>query len=190
MHLAATDMELSLRSSLDAQVEGDGAVVVPGRLLVDLVRLLPDNEVTIEHRAEESVVHITSGPSSSSLHTYAAEDFPRLPDLDTVGTFTVDRESLLDTVSRVARSASRDESRPVLTGILVRFEAGKLVMAATDSYRLSVKETDLEGEVPELEAIIPARALGELDAHRAVRTTRSSSASTRTRSSSLRTTSG
>src|SRR3989440_3362341 len=162
LHVAATDMELSLRSTLEAQVEGEGAVVVPGRLLVDLVRLLPENEVTIEHRAEESVVRITSGSSSSSLHTYAAEDFPRLPDLDAVGTFTVERQSLLDTVSRVARSASRDESRPVLTGILVRFEAGKLVMAATDSYRLSVKETELSGDVPELEAIIPARALAEL----------------------------
>jgi DNA polymerase III subunit beta len=162
LNLAATDMELSLRSSLDAQVEGDGAVVVPGRLLVDLVRLLPDSDVTIEHRADENVVHVTSGPSTSTLHTYAPEDFPRLPDLDAVGTFTVDRESLLDTVSRVARSASRDESRPVLTGILVRFEAGKIVMAATDSYRLSVKETELSGEVPELEAIIPARALAEL----------------------------
>src|ERR687887_262137 len=162
LHLAATDMELSLRSSLDAQVEGDGAVVVPGRLLVDLVRLLPESDVTIEHRAEENVVRITCGPSTSTLHTYAAEDFPRLPDLDTVGTFTVDRESLLDTVSRVARSASRDESRPVLTGILVRFEGGKLVMAATDSYRMSVKETALAGDAPELEAIIPARALAEL----------------------------
>ncbi len=162
LHLAATDMELSLRASLEAQVEGDGAVVMPGRLLVDLVRLLPESEVTIEHRAEESVVHVTSGSSTSTLHTYAAEDFPRLPDLDTAGTFTVDREALLDTVSRVARSASRDESRPVLTGILVRFESGKLVMAATDSYRLSVKETELTGEAPELEAIIPARALSEL----------------------------
>src|SRR5947208_12420999 len=153
LHLAATDMELSLRSSLEAQVEGEGSVVVPGRLLVDLVRLLPADEVTFEHRPEEGVVRITCGPSTASLHTYAAEDFPRLPDLDTVGTFTVDRESLLDTVSRVARSASRDESGPVLTGILVRFEAGKLVMAATDSYRLSVKETELAGDVPELEAI-------------------------------------
>src|SRR3989440_9773133 len=162
LHLAATDMELSLRSSLEAQVEGDGSIVVPGRLLVDLVRLLPESEVTIEHRVDESVVHITSGPSTSTLHTYAAEDFPRLPDLDAVGTFTVERESLLDTVSRVARSASRDESRPVLTGILVRFEAGKLVMAATDSYRLSVKETERSGDVPEVEAIIPARALAEL----------------------------
>ena len=162
LHLAATDMELSLRSSLEAQVEGEGAVVVPGRLLVDLVRLLPADDVMFEHRAEEGVVHVTCGPSSSSLHTYSAEDFPRLPDLDAVGTFTVDREALLDTISRVARSASRDESRPVLTGILVRFETGKLVMAATDSYRMSVKETELEGESPELEAIIPARAHAEL----------------------------
>jgi DNA polymerase III subunit beta len=162
LNLAATDMELSLRSSLEAQVEGEGSVVVPGRLLVELVRLLPESEVTFEHRAEENVLRVTCGPSSATLNTYAAEDFPRLPDLDTVGTFTVDRGSFLDTVSRVARSASRDESRPVLTGILVRFEAGKLVMAATDSYRLSVKETALEGDTPELEAIIPARALGEL----------------------------
>src|SRR2546430_10678937 len=153
LHLAATDMELSLRSSLDAQVEGEGSVVVPGRLLVELVRLLPDSEVTIEHRAEESVVHVTSGPSTSTLHTYAAEDFPRLPDLDALGTFTVDRESLLDTVSRVARSASRDESRPVLTGILVRFETGTIVMAATDSYRLSVKEAEVSGEGPGIEGI-------------------------------------
>src|SRR6266576_5471817 len=110
LHLAATDMELSLRSSLEAQVDGDGAVVVPGRLLADLVRLLPDEQVTLEYRAEEGVVHVMCGPTTSTLHTYAADDFPRLPDLDAVGTFTVDRESLLDTVARVARSASRDES--------------------------------------------------------------------------------
>src|SRR5919202_722047 len=162
LHLAATDMELSLRSSFEAQVDGEGSVVVPGRLLVDLARLLPADEVTFEHRAEEGVVRVVSGASNSTLHTYSAEDFPRLPDLDTVGTFTVDRETLLDTIARVARSASRDESRPVLTGILVRFEQGKLVMVATDSYRMSVKETPIEGETPDLEAIIPARALAEL----------------------------
>jgi DNA polymerase-3 subunit beta len=162
LQLAATDMELSLRSSLDAEVEGGGAVVVPGRLLVDLARLLPEQEVEIEHRAEEGVVRITCGSATYRLNTYNAEDFPRLPDLATLDTFAVDREALLDTVARVARSASRDESRPVLTGILARFEGGVLVMAATDSYRLSVKETPLAGSAPELEAIIPARALGEL----------------------------
>src|SRR5256886_10375583 len=65
LHLAATDMELSIRSSLEAQVEGEGAVVVPGRLLVDLVRLLPESEGTIEHRAEENGVRITSRSSRS-----------------------------------------------------------------------------------------------------------------------------
>src|ERR671935_569533 len=162
LHLAATDMELSLRASLAAQVEDEGAAVVPGRLLVDIARLLPENEVAIEHRPEEGSVRITCGTASYRLHTYNAEDFPRLVDVDALQTFSVDREPLLETINRVSRSASRDESRPVLTGILARFETGKLVMAATDSYRLSVKETPLAGDLPELEAIIPARALAEL----------------------------
>jgi DNA polymerase III subunit beta len=162
LQLSATDMELSLRLSLEGQVEGSGAVVVPGRLLVDLARLLPESEVALEHSAEEGVVQVTSGPSISRLHTYSAEDFPKLPDAAGAQTFSVERAAFLDTIAKVSRAASRDESRPVLTGILVRFEGGKLVMAATDSYRLSVKETELAGDVPELEAIVPARSLIEL----------------------------
>jgi DNA polymerase-3 subunit beta len=160
--VAATDMELSLRTSLEAQVEGEGAIVVPGRLLLDLARHLPESDVSIEHRSEESAVQITCGSATWRLNTYAADDFPRLPELEAASLHAIDREALLETIGRVSRSASRDESRPVLTGILVRFEPGRLIMAATDSYRLSVKETALDGELPELEAIVPARALGEL----------------------------
>ena len=162
LDLAATDMELSLRTSLEAQVEAEGSVVVPGRLLLELARLLPGEEVSIEHKLEEAAVGVRSGSATYRLHTYNAEDFPRLPDAAATDRHEVDREMLLETVGRVSRSASRDESRPVLTGVLMRFEPGKLVMAATDSYRLSVKETATEGSVPELEAIVPARALGEL----------------------------
>ena len=162
LHLAATDMELSLRGSVEAQVTEEGVVVVPGRLLVDIVRSLPDAEVAIEHRPEEAAVVVTSGAATYRLHTYSSEDFPRLPDVDASPLHTADRDALIETVGRVGRSASRDESRPVLTGILVRFEPGKIVMAATDSYRLAVKETQVEGALPELEAIIPARALQEL----------------------------
>jgi DNA polymerase-3 subunit beta len=162
LHLAATDMELSLRTSLEADVADEGAVVVPGRLLLDIVRQLPEGEVVIEHRPEEGIVHIECGTASYRVHTYAAEDFPRLPEVETIPTHSVDRRALLDTVARVSRSASRDESRPVLTGILVRFDGDALVMAATDSYRLAVKETALDGGGLELEAIVPARALGEL----------------------------
>jgi DNA polymerase-3 subunit beta len=163
LELAATDMELSLRLVVDCEVEGEGAVVAPGRLLVDLARLLPDGEVVLEHKPEQGTLEVTCGSASYKLNTYSAEDFPKLPDAESAQTFTVDRAAFLETVSRVARSASRDESRPVLTGILVRFEGGQLVMAATDSYRLSVKETEIAGsEGAELEAIVPARALTEL----------------------------
>ncbi|MGB2952974.1 MAG: DNA polymerase III subunit beta [Gaiellaceae bacterium] len=160
--LAATDMELSLRASLEARVGGGGSVVLPGKTFVEIGRLLPADEVAIEHRFEEGVVEIDCGSASYRLHTYNAEDFPRLPDTEAVERHAVDRDALLETIQRVGRAASRDESRPVLTGILMRFEPGKLVMAATDSYRLSVKETAIEGTLPELEAIVPARALTEL----------------------------
>ena len=162
LHLAATDMELSLRASLDAQVGAEGAAVVPGRLLLDIVRALPDVDVTIDHRPDEAAVVVTAGSATYRIHTYSVEDFPRLPDVDLGALHTVDGDALVETIGRVSRSASRDESRPVLTGILVRFEPGKIVMAATDSYRLAVKETVVTGALPELEAIIPARALQEL----------------------------
>jgi DNA polymerase III subunit beta len=161
LELGATDMELSLRTTLPADVEGEGALVVPGKLLADLARLLPEDEVVLEHKLDEGVVHVTSGGYASRVNIYSAEDFPRLPPVD-VPLQQIDRASLLNTVERVSRSASRDESRPVLTGILVRFEGPTLTMAATDSYRLSVKQTDLDAAGPELEAIIPARALIEL----------------------------
>jgi DNA polymerase-3 subunit beta len=162
LRLAATDMELSLRATVAAEIDGDGAIVLPGKTLADIARLLPADEVAIEHKPAESVVHVTSGSASYTLHTYNPDDFPRLQELEAVKTFSVERESLLETIQRVARAASRDESRPVLTGILVSFSGGKLVMAATDSYRLAVKETELSGAAPELEAIVPSRALQEL----------------------------
>jgi DNA polymerase-3 subunit beta len=162
LHLSATDMELSLRASLPAEIEEEGVAVIPGRLLADLAKVLPSDEVTLEYRPEENQLIVTCGSYKGGLHTYGAEDFPRLPDVHGAPLFPLPADVLLETVGRVRRSASRDDSRPVLTGVLVRFEPGKLVMAATDSYRLSVKETPLEAQTPEIEAIVPARALDEV----------------------------
>jgi DNA polymerase-3 subunit beta len=168
--LSATDMEVSITSSLDAKVSSEGEAVVSGRVLLDAVRSLPSSEssVTIEQKSGTGQIEVQCGNASFRLHMFDARDFPRLPELVQEAAFKVDRAMFLETAARVARAASRDESRPVLTGILVRFESeeGKaaraLVMAATDSYRLAVKETALEQEAPPLEAIVPARALGEL----------------------------
>jgi DNA polymerase III subunit beta len=162
LELAATDMELSLRSGFEAEIGDEGVVVVPGKTFVDIVRLLPDADVSLEHKPEEGALVLTCGSATYRLHTHNPEDFPQLPDVSKVQLVPVDRAAMLETAARVGRAASRDESRPVLTGILVRFDPGKLTMAATDSYRMAVKETDVEGETPDFEAIVPAKALAEL----------------------------
>jgi DNA polymerase-3 subunit beta len=162
LELSATDMELSIRTGLDADVDGQGGAVVPGRLLSDIVRQLPADEVVIEYQAEENTLLVTSGSAAYRLRTYAVEDFPRLPALEGAHTLELDVDPIINSIGSVGRAAGRDESRPVLTGIFVRLGSGRLVMVATDSYRLSVKETEIGGDIPELEAIVPARALDEL----------------------------
>jgi DNA polymerase III subunit beta len=161
--LRATDMELGLDVGLEGgEVEGTGAVVLPGRLLVEVVRSLPDGQVTLTLRESERDVEITAGSSKFHLRTLPADDFPRFPDAEG-DPVELPAAALRDTINRVARAASRDEARPVLTGVLVTAEGDQLTMVATDSYRLAVKRTKLDSPVPErLEANVPARALREL----------------------------
>jgi DNA polymerase III subunit beta len=160
--LRATDMELGLDVALDGNVEGGGQVVLPGRLLVEVARSLPDGEVSLELREAERDVEITAGSSRFHLRTLPADDFPRFPEPEG-DPVELPAQALQETIARVARAASRDEARPVLTGVLVTVEGPELTMVATDSYRLAVKRTQLETSVDEkLEANIPARALREL----------------------------
>jgi DNA polymerase-3 subunit beta len=161
VELAATDMELSVRVTVPAQVHEPGSTVLPGRLLLEIVRALPQSEVTIEQTPGTGAVRIACGSSEYSLHAQGAEDFPHLPEASGPS-FTLERESFVSTINYVARAASRDESRPVLTGILVEFGDGRVTMAATDSYRLSVKEAVVPGSGGDAQAIVPARALVEL----------------------------
>ncbi len=161
--LRATDMELSLTRSLtDAKAEQEGSVLLPGRLLADVVRSLPPGEVSLELRGEQRDVEISAGGARFHLRTLAAEDFPRLPELEGE-TVRLPAGPLAATIDLVARAASRDEVRPILTGALVQADGTRLTMVATDSYRLSVKHTELESPVTQaLDANVPARALREL----------------------------
>ncbi|MEA2391260.1 MAG: polymerase subunit beta [Solirubrobacteraceae bacterium] len=161
--LRATDMEVGLCVPLDAEIEREGSVVLPARLVVDVVRALPASKVSVELRTSEQDVEIVSGGATFHIRTLRTEDFPPLPEPDGDSVVSVPAEAFVATVQRVARSASRDETRPVLTGILVSAAERELRMVATDSYRLSVKETALEESLEgSFEANVPARALQEL----------------------------
>jgi DNA polymerase III subunit beta len=163
VELQATDMELGIRVRVDTAPEREGSVVVPGRLLLDVVRSLPKDEVSIEHRTTEQDVEVVSGPSKFHLRTLPLDDFPKLPEPGGADVVRVPAKAFIETIGRVARSASRDETRPHLTGVLVSASERELRMVATDSYRLSVKETSLEQPLDgSLEANVPARTLQEL----------------------------
>jgi DNA polymerase-3 subunit beta len=161
--LLATDMEIGLRVPLQAETTRPGSAVLPARLLLDVVRSLPSEQLTLELRSAEQDVELISGAATFHLRTLRAEDFPTLPNPSPDTRIALPVEAFVQTVSRVARSASRDETRPVLTGILMSASAQELRMVATDSYRLSVKETALDTPLQgSLEANVPARALQEL----------------------------
>ncbi len=163
VELRATDQEMSLRVPLLAEVEREGSVVLPARLLVDVVRALPGTTVTIEQRASEQDVEMVAGNATFHIRTLRSEDFPPLPEPPGDDAVRVPADAFVATILKVASSASRDETRPVLTGILVSASERELRMVATDSYRLSVKETQLEQPLREgFEANVPARALQEL----------------------------
>jgi DNA polymerase-3 subunit beta len=160
--ICATDLEMGLKTKLAADSDGGGAVLLPGRLLAELARSLGDQTVEIETREVERDVEIRSGGSSFHLRVLPSEDFPSLPD-EEGEPLTIPAAALAATVELVARAASRDDMRPVLTGVLVSASGNEMTMVATDSYRLAVKRTEMESAIGgELEANIPAKALREL----------------------------
>jgi DNA polymerase-3 subunit beta len=127
------------------------------------VRSLPKDDLSLEYRPAQQDVEVVSGSARFHLRTLPSEDFPKLPEAPSEKELTIPAAAFVDTIGRVARAASRDETRPHLTGVLVTASGQDLRMVATDSYRLSVKETKLDRSVEgELEANIPARTLQEL----------------------------
>jgi DNA polymerase-3 subunit beta len=161
--LRATDTDVSLRVPLDADVAREGTVVLPARLLLDVVRSLPSPAVSLELRPAEHDVELVSGNATFHIRTLHGEDFPPLPEPDDASAISLPAAAFVETALKVAGSASRDETRPVLTGILVSASDKEVRMVATDSYRLSVKETALEASLSAaFEVNVPARALQEL----------------------------
>ena len=164
VRLSSTDMEISVQTSSPAEVEEEGRVVIPARIFNDIVRSLPGGTFSLEHDDSGGTVRLAAGENEYRIRAYAADDFPQLPGFDAEAAFKMSGEVLVETVEKVSRSYSRDETRPVLTGILISFEENRVRMVTTDSYRLSIKETELATTAFEgsREAIIPARAMQEV----------------------------
>ena len=139
--LQATDLELSIQYSVAALVEEEGRTVVPGKLFSEIVKNLPDAAVHVEATDEQAFV--TCDTSSFSIRALNAEDFPGFPRVDVHQKIEIPFHQFSTMVKRVSRVVSKDESRAILTGVLITLEAGVLRMVATDSYRLAITDAPL-----------------------------------------------
>ena len=158
--LSSFDYEVSGRVAVAADVDEPGRVLVSGRLLADIARALPAAQVTIT--AEGTRVEVRCGRSSFTLPTLPVEDYPTLPDMPS-SSGTISGAALATAVAQVAIAAGRDDTLPTLTGIRVEIVGDNLTLAATDRYRLAVREFTWSPERAGLDtaALVPARTLAD-----------------------------
>ncbi|HEX5615313.1 MAG TPA: DNA polymerase III subunit beta [Acidimicrobiia bacterium] len=161
IEIVGSDLEITNRVQAPAEVEQPGVAVVP-KMLGDIVRKLDPGTVTIVVEGDEA--QVSAGRFSTSLRLKAAEDYPRLATADGAGT-RVDAGAFAAALRQVVRAASKDDMRPILTGVLLAEHAGGLRLVATDSYRLAVR--DLRGvrleALPEgQQVLVAAKGLAEV----------------------------
>lgn len=158
--ISSFDYEVSGRVEIDADVSDEGVALVSGRLLADIARALPAAPVVLE--SEGSRLSITCGRSSFVLPTLPAEDYPQLPSMPTTSG-TIGGRSFADAVAQVAIAAGRDDTLPTLTGVRLEIEGTAITLAATDRYRLAVRDFTWQPQSPSIttHALIPARTLAD-----------------------------
>lgn len=157
LKVTGTDLDITVRTQCEVDVLEEGRAVIPGRLLAEAVRKMPQGQVTIG--ATETEIEIQGNGPRFTLRPLASDDFPTLEDVVTDGV-EVDGEALADAVAQVTIAASTDGARPILTGVLFETSDEGLRMVATDSYRLAKRE--LAGVGMEGNGLVPARGLREL----------------------------
>ena len=164
LKLSATNLEIALSCWVGAQVEEEGAITVPARLLIDFVNSLPSEKIEMTLAPRSRQLKLTCARNQATMSGVDADDFPPIPSVEDGGSLELDPEALHTALSQVIISAATDDSRPVLVGVNAKMEGDQLTFAATDGFRLSVRHLTLSSAVPEpLQVIIPARALAELN---------------------------
>ncbi|MFQ6019883.1 MAG: DNA polymerase III subunit beta, partial [Dehalococcoidia bacterium] len=164
LKLAATNLEIAVTCWLGAQVEEEGAITIPARLLTDFVTSLPNERIDLALAPRAKQLNIVSGRNEATIAGMDAADFPPIPSVGDGITMRLDPAALRTAIAQVEFAAAIDDTRPVLTGIHTLLEGSQLTLAAADGFRLAVHTLALDQEAPErIEVIIPARALRELE---------------------------
>jgi DNA polymerase-3 subunit beta len=163
LKLAATNLELAVTCWIGAKVDEDGATTVPARLLGDFVNSLPPERIDMELNVKTQTLHLKCARYDANIKGIDATEFPIIPSIGDGKKVSLEPETLREMIEQVTFSAATDESRPVLTGVVAKFEKDKVTFAAADGFRLSVRHATLSAPVDSpITVIIPAKALQEV----------------------------
>ena len=163
LRLSATNLELGITTWTGAQVEDEGSTTVPARTIVDLITALPNVPVQLTLDTTTQSLNVVSGTSNTDINCIDAQEFPPIPTPDLTAGIQLSVADFKEGIQQVGFSASSDEARPILTGVLITMEGNEMTMVATDGFRISVKKSILSQPAAATVSItVPARALGEL----------------------------
>jgi len=164
LKLTATNTEISISTWIGAQIEGEGSITVPARMLTDFVNSLPGEIVTIDFQAEPAGVKVSSGKFNGDISGIPAEEFPPIPEVSGGVSVTIPADAFKGALERVVFAAATDDSRPVLTGVKIELKEKSFIVAAADGFRLAVETGDLAEAVDgEIGIIVPAKTLTEVE---------------------------
>ena len=163
LKLSATNLEIAISTWVGAQVEEEGSLTVPARLLTEFVNSLPAARIDVTSSAQPLSLGLSCARFEANINGQDAEDFPPIPTVDEGAVGRIDASVMRDAISRVAFAAATDDSRPVLTGIKVEMSGDSFTFAAADGFRLAVYDGKLSAPISEdISFTVPARALQEV----------------------------
>lgn len=158
LSISATNLDIAITHYIGAKVSEEGSITVPARLMQDFVSSLPDGVIELD--LQETKLHVNTDQYKSVVNGIIADDFPAMPAISGGKNWSIKGDVFKKSLQQVVFAASSDETRPVLTGVLLQTQEGKLNMAATDSYRLA--EKSLGANKNEIDLLIPASAMQDL----------------------------
>jgi len=164
LKITATNTEISISTWIGAQIEGEGTVTVPARMLTDFVNSLPGQTVNIEFKSEPVGVVVTCDKFNGTINGISSEEFPPIPTVDGGASVTIPADTFRGALERVVFAAATDDSRPVLTGVKVELADDSFTLAAADGFRLAVETGKLGASIGnEVGVIVPAKTLAEVE---------------------------
>ena len=162
LKLTATNLEIGITTWVPGKIEAEGSLTVPARLLTDVIAGLPAGERVDLEVEKDTTLHIRAGKTQARLRGIDAEEFPVIPSAGERPTTRVSQKVLRHALAEVAFAAASDEARPILTGVLTRFQGDRLTLAAADNYRIAVKSLPILQPVEDTQIVVPAKSYSEL----------------------------